>query len=182
MSKRTSLRLGAILIFSVTLFLTAGAARVLAQGPAGSGAAAAAQENSPHSLNPMKWLKKDPDSTQPAANRPDIEKKLTPKLRASGLLAPAATATDACASFSELDECLAVLHASHNLGVNFVCLRAVVSGVHSSTDLSGCKAVDGDNPVALNKAIRLFKPDVNAKREAKNAEQQAAEDLAAAGE
>ncbi|HVB87861.1 MAG TPA: hypothetical protein VNK23_14470 [Candidatus Dormibacteraeota bacterium] len=181
MSKRTSLRLGAILIFSVILFLTAGTARVAAQGPAGSGAAAAAQDSS-RSMNPMKWLKKDPDSTQPAANRPDIEKKLTPKLRASGLLSPAATATDACASFTELDDCLAVLHASHNLEVNFDCLRAVVSGVHTSTNLSGCKAVDEDKPVSLSKAIRLFKPDANGKREAKNAEQQAAGDLGAVGE
>lgn len=181
MSKRTSLRLGAILIFSATLFLAAGATRVAAQGPAGSGAASAAQDSS-HSLNPMKWLKKDPDSTQPSGSRPDIEKKLTPKLRASSLLSPNATVTDACASFTDLDECLAVLHASHNLGLNFDCMRAAVSGVHTSTNLSGCAAVDGDKPVSLSKAIRLFKPDANGKREAKNAEQQAADDLDAVGE
>jgi len=181
MSKRTWLRLGAIAIFSVAAFLTAGAARVAAQGPAGSGAAAAAQDSS-HSLNPMKWLKKDPDSTQPSANRPDIEKKLTPKLRTSGLLAPTATATVACASFVELDECLSVLHASRNLGLNFDCLRAVVSGVHTSANLAGCKAVDGDQPVSLSKAIRLFQSDGNAKREAKKAEQEAADDLSSIGE
>jgi len=177
MSKRTSLRVGAVMLFTVSIFLTAGAARVAAQGPAGSGAAAAAAQDSSHSLNPMKWLRKDPDTTQPTANRPDIEKKLTPKLRTSGLLAPGASATDACASFSELDVCLAVLHASHNLGLNFDCLRAVVSGVHTSTNLSGCKAVDGDKPVSLAKAIRLFRPDANGKREAKDAKQQSAEDL-----
>jgi hypothetical protein len=181
MSKRTSLRIGAILILSVTFFLTAGTVRVAAQGPAGTGAASAAQDSS-HSLNPMKWLKKDPDSTQPSANRPDIEKKLTPRLRASGLLTATTIATNACASFTELDECLAVLHASHNLGLNFDCLRAVASGVHTNTNLSGCKAVDGDKPMSLDKAIRLFRPDVNGKREAKDAEQEAAEDLNAVGE
>jgi hypothetical protein len=174
---KRALVVGAIMLFAISISLTAGAARVAAQGPAGAGAAEAAQENS-HSLNPMKWLKKDSkDSSDAAGNRSDVEKKLTPTLRAEGLLPADASTTDACESFTALDACLAVLHASHNLGVEFNCLRAVATGVHTSANLSGCKAVDGDKALGLKKAIHELKPDANAKQATKDAEQQADDDL-----
>ena len=49
---------GAVLLFGVSISLTMGAERAAAQGPAGNGAAAAAQESS-RSLNPINWVKKD---------------------------------------------------------------------------------------------------------------------------
>ncbi len=174
--------LGAALLFSVSIFMTVGARSVAAQGPAGAGAAAVAAQDSPHSMNPMKWLRKGSDnSAVPAGDRLDAEKKLTPILQAHGLLDANTTATQACAPFEAVEDCLAVLHASHNLGVNFYCLRAVVSGVHTSVNLSGCRAVDGDKPRNLSKGIHLSKPNVNAKRAAKDAEEQAADDLKAIG-
>ena len=51
---RKTLFVGAVLLFGVSITVTVGAERVAAQGPAGNGAAAAAQDNS-HSLNPIKW-------------------------------------------------------------------------------------------------------------------------------
>jgi hypothetical protein len=167
----------AIVLFAVSISLTAGAERVGAQGPAGAGAAEAAQESS-HSLNPMKWMKKDSkNSSDAAGNRSEAEKKLTPGLRAEGLLPADASTTDACAPFTALDACLAVLHASHNLGVDFNCLRAVATGVHTSANVSDCKAVDGDKGLGLKKAIHELKPDANAKQATKDAEQQADDDL-----
>lgn len=174
----------AILIVSTSLFLTVGAGRVAAQGPAGAGASGAAQgsssssgSQSSHSLNPIKWVKKDKKSADANDSRSDIEKKLTPKLQAAGILAADANATDACASFTALNECLATLHASHNLGLEFNCLRASVTGVHSNADMSGCKAADGEKAQSLNKAIHLQNPSADAKGGAKNAEQQAKDDL-----
>lgn len=175
----------AVLIFGVVLFLTVGAGRAGAQGPAGAGGSTAAQgssssSHSSHSLNPIKWVKKDKDSkNSPDSNgsRGDIEKKLTPKLQAQGILAANSNATDACAPFTALSDCLATLHASHNLGLDFNCLRASVTGVHTNADMSGCKAADGDKARSLNKAIHLQNPDADAKGGAKNAEQQAKEDL-----
>jgi len=173
-----------ILIVSTTLFLTVGAGRAAAQGPAGAGASGAAQgsssasgSQSSHSLNPIKWVKKDKKSADSNDSRSDIEKKLTPKLQAEGILAADANATDACASFTALNECLATLHASHNLGLDFNCLRASVTGVHSNADMSGCKAADGEKAQSLNKAIHLQNPSADAKGGAKNAEQQAKDDL-----
>jgi hypothetical protein len=174
----------AVLILSVSLFLTAGAERAGAQGPAGAGASTAAQgsssSHSSHSLNPIKWVKKDKGSkNSPDSNgsRSDIEKKLTPKLQAQGLLPANSNATDACAPFTALNECLAALHASRNLGLEFNCLRANVTGVHTNADLSGCKGSIGDKAQGLNKAIHELNPNADAKGATKNAEQQAKDDL-----
>ena len=181
--KKSFLALAGLLV-SGCLFLTVGAERAGAQGPAGAGASGAAQgssgssgSKSSHSLNPIKWVKKDKNSTDSNGSRSDIEKKLTPKLQAQGLLAADANATDACAPFTALNECLAALHASHNLGLEFNCLRAKVTGVQTNADLSGCKGSVGDKAQNLNKAIHELNPSADAKGGAKNAEQQAKDDL-----
>lgn len=165
---------------AVLLLMTVGGGRAAAQGPAGAGASAAAAEtsHSSHSMNPIKWVKKDSkNSVDSNGTRSDVEKKLTPKLQAAGLLPANSNATDVCASFTALNECLAALHASRNLGLDFNCLRASVTGVHSNADMSGCKAADGEKAQSLNKAIHLLNPGADAKGAAKNAEQQAQADL-----
>jgi hypothetical protein len=106
-----------------------------------------------------------------------VEKKLTPKLRAQGVLLANSNASDACAPFTAVNECLAALHASHNIGLEFNCLRAKVTGVQTNADLSGCKGAIGDKAESLNKAIHELSPDADAKRVAKDAEQQAKDDL-----
>jgi hypothetical protein len=158
--------------------LTLGAGKAAAQGPAGVGAASAAKDtssNGGHSLNPIKWVKKD--SKPSTESRSEIEKKLTPKLQEQGLLAANTNATDACAPFIALDECVASLHASKNLGIEFNCLRADVTGVFTNVDLSGCKGSVGDKAQSLPKSIHMLKPDANAKGAAKEAEKQAKDDL-----
>jgi hypothetical protein len=188
---KRSILVVAVLILSVSLFFTVGAERAGAQGPAGAGASTAAQGNSKssdsksgHSLNPIKWVKKDKGSkNSPDSNgsRSDVEKKLTPKLQAQGVLPANSNVTDACASFTALNECLAALHASHNLGIQFECLRASATGVHTNADLSGCKAADGGKALSLSKAIRAQSPEADAKGATKNAEQQAKDDLKGLG-
>ena len=184
---KKSLLVVAVLIVSVSLFLTVGAERAGAQGPAGAGASTAAKgssnssgSHSSHSLNPIKWVKKDKDSKNSVdsnGSRTDTEKKLTPKLQAQGVLPANSNATDSCAAFVALNECLAALHASHNLGLDFNCLRASVTGVHASADMSGCKVADGEKALSLNKAIHALNPSADAKGATKNAEQQAKKDL-----
>ncbi len=184
---KSSFLVVAVLILSVSLSLTVGAERAGAQGPAGAGASTAAQGNSSsagshssHSLNPIKWVKKDKGSkNSPDSNgsRSDIEKKLTPKLQSQGVLPANSNATNACAPFTALNECLAALHASHNIGLEFNCLRAKMTGVLTSADLSGCKGSIGDKAQSLNKAIHELNPSADAKGAVKNAEQQAKDDL-----
>jgi hypothetical protein len=172
---------GAVLLFGVSTSLTVGAKPAAAQGPAGSGAAAAAQDSS-HSINPLTWVKKDSKNpTEALGSRSDVEKKLKPSLQTQGLLAPNATVTDACEPFATLDGCLAVLHASHNLGVDFNCLRADVTGVLTSADMSGCKVADAEKAQGLTKSIHQLKPDADAKQATKDAERQAEDDLKTIG-
>lgn len=166
----------------VSLGITLGAANAAAQGPAGAGASTAAKESShgPHSLNPIKWVKKDKsskDSVDSNGSRSDVEKKLTPKLQAAGLLPANSNATEACAPFTSLEECVASLHASRNVGLDFNCIRAVVTGVHTNVDLSGCKGPVGEKAQDLRKSIHILKPDADAKGAAKTAEQEAKDDL-----
>ena len=171
----------AIFLCGVSISLAGGAQRAAAQGPAGQGAPAAAQDGS-LPFNPIKWVKKDSkNSIDTLGTRSDVEKKLTPNLQAQQVLASSTSATDACAPFTALDGCLAALHASHNLGVDFYCLRADVTGVDTSADLSACKVSDKEKAQSLNKAIHQLKPDVNAKQAAKDAEQQAKDDLRGIG-
>jgi len=178
---KKTLKIATIVLFVIPITLTVGAKRAAAQGPAGAGAAAAAQDSS-HSLNPVKWVKKDSkNSVDEPGNRSDAEKKLTPSLQSQGLLPANATAADACEPFLELAECLAALHASHNLDVNFKCLRADATGVHTSADISGCKFADGEKPQGLSKSIHQLKPDANARQATKDAEQQAKDDLKSIG-
>src|SRR5437773_4776792 len=136
---KRSLLIVVVLILTISLYLTVGAERAGAQGPAGAGASTAAQgsssSHSSHSFNPIKWVKRDKGSkNSPDSNgsRSDVEKKLTPKLRAQGIMPANSNATDACAPFTALNECLAALHASYNLALEFICLRANVTGVHSN--------------------------------------------------
>src|SRR5713101_10029211 len=188
---KRSLLVVAVLMLSVSISLTVGAERAGAHGPAGAGASTAAKgssnssgSKSSHSLNPIKWVKKDKDSKNSVdsnGSRSDTEKKLTPKLQAQGVLPANSNVTDSCAAFVALNECLAALHASHNLSLDFNCLRASVTGVHASADMSGCKAADGEKPQSLNKAIHLLNPGADAKGATKNAEQQAKDDLKNAG-
>jgi len=178
---KKTLFVGGVLLLGVSISLTVGAEQAAAQGPAGTGASAAAQEGS-HSFNPINWVKKDSKNSSDApGSRSDAEKKLTPILQAQGLLAANATATEACAPFTALEGCLAAVHASHNLGVDFNCLRADATGVHTSADVSGCKVADGEKAEGLNKAIHQLKPDANAKQATKEAEQQAKDDLKGLG-
>jgi hypothetical protein len=172
-----------MVVLVVALSFTVGAGRAAAQGPAGAGASAAAKDTSSHgghSLNPIKWVKKD--SKGKADSRSDIEKKLTPKFQAEGLVAANTSVTEACSLFVVLDECVASLHASKNLGIDFNCVRADVTGVHTNVDLSGCKGPIGDKAQNLTKSIHLLKPDADAKGSAKDAERQAKDDLKEAGQ
>jgi hypothetical protein len=164
----------------VAMSLSAGAGRMAAQGPAGVGATTAAESSShtPRSYNPIKWVKKD---SKPGENSRDAtserNKNLTARLQASGVLAAGVNVADSCATFKVLSDCLAALHASHSLALDFNCVKSDMTGVQTSADMSACKGPKGDKGVSLIKAIQLIKPDADAKAAVKDAEQQSKQDL-----
>jgi hypothetical protein len=165
-----------------------GAGRATAQGPQGVGASVAAgsapseSSHASHSMNPIKWVKKSPKTTNSNLDAgSDRDKKLTAKFQAQGLLSADTDLKSACQNFKSRDACVTALHVSHNLGLDFNCLKSNVTGVQTSADMSGCKGTPGTKIMSLSSAIRAMKPEANAKAEEKNAEKQAREDLKEAG-
>jgi hypothetical protein len=178
-----------ILVAAVAaLSISYGAGRAAAQGPAGAGAGPGSGASSSSSgsslgdkLNPIKWVKKDKSSSDQSDAKEQQDQKLTANLQAQGVLAANIDAKVACDNFKTREDCVAALHASKNLGLDYNCLKSNVTGVLASADTSSCKASGGDKGISLVKAIHLMKPDADAKGEAKNAEKQAKDDLKAAG-
>lgn len=174
--------------FAVLILATGfsfGAAQANAQGPAGVGATQAASSSSggsgsSHSMNPIKWIKKDKSSSKTAPST-DQNKRLTALLQQNGVLPKDGDVSTSCSVFKNVNDCVAALHASHNVGVDFNCVRADVTGVQTSADLSGCKGPIGDKAVSLQEALKRLKPEADAKAEAKNAEKQAKDDLKEVG-
>ena len=173
-----------IIVAIMVMSLSAGAGRAAAQGPAGVGATAAADSSShtPHSYNPIKWVEKKPKtgSDWHDANS-DLDKNLTAKLQGSGVLAANTNIAEACNTYKVLSDCVAALHASHSLALDFNCVKSDMTGVQTGADMSACKEPKGDKGASLSKTIQLLKPGADAKAEAKNAEKQAGEELKEAG-
>ena len=166
----------------IVVFLTAFGAAAQDPGPQGAGAEEVTRSHVPHSYNPIKWVKKGPNTaSEPLDAKGDQEKKLTSKLQAQGLLPANTNLSDTCSAIRSLDECVAALHAGHNLALDFNCLKSNLTGMHTSTEMSLCKGVTDGKAMSLSQAIHVLKPDADAKGEAKNAEKQAHDDLKGAG-
>lgn len=127
-------------------------------------------------LNPVHWIKKGPSASEELTTNSDENKKLSSQLQA--IIPPKTTLVDACSGFKELKDCVAALHVSHNLKIKFNCLKWDVTGVQPATgNVASCKAPEARKALSLAKAIQAFKPDADAKTEAKNAERRAEEDI-----
>ncbi len=125
-------------------------AKVIFAGVLATGFFFGAANSAAQSLNPTHWIKKSPTATEQLAANQDENRKLALQLQAI---------------------------LSHNLKIRFTCLKWQVTAVQSSGTASACKAPERGRPVNLVKAIRLLKPDADAKTEAKTAEKRAHEDI-----
>jgi hypothetical protein len=135
------------------------------------GAAGAAAQ----SLNPIHWIKKGPTASEELSGNADETKKLSSQLQA---ILPARTSlTDACSTFKDLKDCVAALHVSHNLKIKFNCLKWDLTAVQPTSNVSSCRAPAAGKALSLSKAILVFKPNADAKSEAKTAEKRAQEDI-----
>lgn len=173
-----STRLSGVAVWGLAMLLSAG--RAAAQGPAGAGAAeAAAASSGSHSYNPTKWFGKKDANAKAAQNVPveQLDQKLEPRLRAAKVLGANESLKGACQNFIERVDCVAALHASHNLGLNFVCIKASMTGVRTDVDASSCRMPSDDKPLNLTKTIRFLKSDADAKNGAKEAEAAARDDI-----
>jgi hypothetical protein len=143
-------------------------------GFAGIGVLLGSEAAAALTYNPLKWIKRPTASEELATNNKEAD-KLATQLQA---LLPARTdLKGACAGFKSLDECVAALHASHNLKIKFNCLKWDLTNAQPSGDTKSCSAPANGKGMSLSKAIRAMKPDANAKLEAKSAERRAREDI-----
>ena len=172
-----------IVMIAVAVGFSLSAVSAGAQAPAGVGADGASQTSStPHSYNPIKWIKKDSQTTNASANPNTIRNaKLTSKLQMQGLLAPNANLDAACSPIKALGECVAALHAGRDLGLDFNCLKSKIAGSEAGANGQSCPGPATRKPMTLDKAIHELMPAVNAKIAAKNAERQSSADLREAG-
>jgi hypothetical protein len=172
------------ILAAVAVSVSLGTLGAAAQGPQGVGAAEAAQSsNGPHSFNPIKWIKKEPNTETASLDANSNQNvKLTSILQMQGLLPANANLKETCSTIKELSDCVAALHAAHNLGLDFNCLKSKLSGVQASLmTASSCASATDGKPVSLSKGIHSLKPGANAKAEAKKAEKQSHEDLSESG-
>jgi len=95
------------------------------------------------------------------------------------LLPAHTTLKDACTAFKTLEDCISSLHASSALQLKFNCLKWDMTAVRPNGDVKSCAAPP--KPLSLEQAIRGLKEDVNAKGEARNAENSAREEIKNAG-
>jgi hypothetical protein len=170
-------------IMAAAMLISLSARAAAAQAPAGVGADGAAQNsNTQHSYNPIKWAKKDSQTTNASANPNTIRNaKLTSKLQMQGLLAPNANLDDTCSPIKGLGECVAVLHAGRDLGLDFNCLKSKITGTGAGANPQSCPGAATRKPMTLDNAIHQLMPAVNGKVAAKNAERQSSADLREAG-
>ena len=129
------------------------------------------------SVNPLKWIKKNPGPTanEQLAAHPEEERKLTLQLQA--LLPPKTTLRDACGGFSSLEDCVAALHVSRNLKLKYNCLKWDMTASRPSGDVKSCEAPPRDKALSLDRAIHILNSDVDARAQAKSAERRAREDI-----
>lgn len=168
---------------ATALFMFFGANATLAQTAAGSGEGATTAEPT-HWYSPARYKKYNPAhlfrrdsrtaSEQLAAN-PEEDRKLTNELQS--LLPPRADVRDVCSEFKAVEDCVAALHASHRVGIQFACLKWNMTAVKPSSGAKSCAEPEIDRPLTLQQAIRELKPDADAKYEAKNALRKARENI-----
>ena len=126
--------------------------------------------------NPVNLVRRDSrTASEELAANPDEDKKLTTELQS--ILPPHTDVKDACSAFKTVEDCVAAIHASHNVGVKFECLKWNLTAVKPAAGAKSCAEPETDRPITLERAIRALKPDADAKYEAKNALRKAHENI-----
>lgn len=133
---------------------------------------------SPSRYNPMKLFKRDSKSAEDRLNDDaDLTMKLTTQLRAQGQIPATMDLRDACSNFRDLTLCIAALRVSHNLKINFSCLKWDVTGTKPAPVSDACAGPAGGKAMSLARAIDLLKPDADSRHEASDAFQQARNEI-----
>lgn len=89
-------------------------------------------------------------------------------------------ASQACAGFKNLGQCVAAAHVSKNLRITFDCLRSDMTGT-APLSTSKCPAGTGTKSMSLGKSIQTLDPQTDSTSESKKGQTEAAQDLKNSG-
>jgi hypothetical protein len=151
--------------------------------PSSSSPSSAPSSSSPSWHNPAKYNPKKliPHAAKSAndqlASSDELEIRLTNQLQTHGILAKDAILQDACSSFKSLAVCVAVLRISHDLKLEFACLKWDVTGVKPASVSDSCAGPSDGKAMSLRNSIALLAPAADAKSVADDALKTAHDDV-----
>jgi hypothetical protein len=172
------MRAFSIVFLSVVLCLFLGSFPGSAQDAKGAPAAQSDHWYNPKRYNPLKLIHRDQKSASDQLSLDgNLELKLTHQLQSQGILPQDKHLLDACSDFKQLADCVASLHVSSTLKIDFTCLKWDVTGVKPKPVADSCAGPAGDKAMGLYRSIDLLKPDADAKSEARTALRRARESI-----
>src|SRR5438876_623714 len=131
----------------------------------------------PTRYNPVKLFHRGPTAVEQLAPNDELEHRLTGQLQAHGVLDKDANLQAICSDFKSLSGCISTVRASHNLKIDFSCLKWDVTGVKPAKVSDACAGPSDGKAMSLQKSIAILKPDADAKVEATNASNTAQNDI-----
>ena len=94
----------------------------------------------------------------------------------SKLLPTGVTPQQACDGFKNLGQCVAAIHVSHNLGLDFNALKCDMTG-KAETPAASCPTTTSSKKLSLGQAIDTLKPGTDSKSASETAMKQARQDI-----
>jgi hypothetical protein len=116
--------------------------------------------------------------TNAGAKTPDQLLSTNTKLSANlqKLLPAGTTPQQACDGFKNLGQCVAAIHVSHNLGIDFNALKCDMTGKPENPTAT-CPTTTSSKNLSLGKSIDTLKPGTDSNTESKRATQQGKQDI-----
>jgi hypothetical protein len=166
-----------MLSLAVALYATAAVAQHAHSGGMGSTMSGNAGSGMSHNTGSGRTKTSNSGST----HQPTVNDILTKNSAISGKIQTLTgmSATQACAGFKNLGQCVAAAHVSKNLHISFDCLRSDMTGI--TPQGTSCPAGTGTKSMSLGKAIRTLDPTADQKAESKKGQTEAQRDIKSSG-
>ncbi len=166
-----------MLSLAVALYATAALAQHAHSGGMGSTMSGNAGSGMSHNSGSGRTKTNSSGST----HQPTVNDILTKNSAISGKIQTLTgmSATQACAGFKNLGQCVAAAHVSKNLRISFDCLKSDMTG--TAPQGTSCPAGTGTKSMSLGKAIQTLDPTADQKAESKKGQTEAKQDMESAG-
>ncbi len=167
------------LALATLLFLGSSAYAQHGRGPGATPGATAASSHSDASSHSGSGNSGSMDSGKKAPDQLLSQNtKLSDNL--SKLLPTGVTAQQACNGFKNLGQCVAAIHVSQNVGLDFNALKCDMTGT-AATPTATCPTNTSSKKLSLGQAIDTLKPGTDSKSESEEAMKQAHQDIKGSG-